>query len=96
MYRLFNESSIEEVDKFFETIDSNFDWKGYIQPTELEDVFQSVLQKENFENVLPQPPLDFPPLQPSLSNVPSDFNKIDDRKRKSDKQFAPSLNTTEI
>ena len=96
---------MEELDEFFETINSNFDWEGFIQPTELEDAFQSVLQKENFENVLPQPSLDFPPpqpplyfppLQPPLSNVPSDVNKIDDHKRKSDKRFAPSLNATEI
>ena len=38
----------------------------------------NLFSRKNFENVLPQPPLDFPPLQPPLNDVPS-VNKIDDR-----------------
>ena len=86
---------MKELDEFFETINSNFYWEGFIQPNELEDAFPSVLWKK-IENVLPQPLLDFPPVQPPLSDVPSDVNKIDNRKRKSDKRFAPSLNAMEI
>ena len=87
---------MDVLDEFFETLDSDFNWEGFIQPTELEEAFQSVLQEEaeNVENMPPQLPLDLPPPQLPLNDVP---NKIDNRKRKiSEKRFAPSLNAVEI